>query len=57
MRAIAERLLLREAAPTELWILHCASDIAFGIDKVHRSGDANGSALGIYKDFNVVRHD
>ena len=39
MRAIAERLLFRAAATTELRVLDCAGDIAISIDEIHSAGD------------------
>lgn len=37
MRTIAERLIFREAAATELWIFNGAGDIALGVDELNRS--------------------
>lgn len=56
MGAIAERLIFREAAPAELWVLHGAGDIAFGIDEVHSSGDADRSAFRIDEDLHIICH-
>ncbi len=53
MRTVAEGLIFREAAATELWVLDGAGDIAIGIDKVHCSGDANRSALRIDENLDV----
>ena len=41
MRAIAERLIFREAAATELWVLNGAGDIAISIDEINCSCDAD----------------
>ena len=41
MRAIAEGLLFREAASTELWIFNGAGDIAISVDEFDCSGDAD----------------
>ena len=41
MRSIAERLIFREAAPAELWILNDAGDVAVSIDEFDSSGDAD----------------
>lgn len=41
MRAIAERLLFREAASTELRVLNGAGDFAISIDEIHSSGDTD----------------
>ena len=41
MRAIAERLIFREATATEFWVFYRAGDVAFSIDEVHCSGDAD----------------
>ena len=56
MRPITERLIFREAAPAELWVLDGAGDIAISIDEVHGSSDANRSALGIDEDLDVLSH-
>ena len=56
MRPIAERLIFREAATTELWVFDGAGDIAISIDEVHGSRDADRSALGIDEDFDVLSH-
>ena len=47
MRAIAEGLLFREAAATELWVFDGADDISISIDEIHVSRDANRSALWV----------
>ncbi len=47
MRTIAEGLLLRKAAATELWVLDGAGDIAISIDEIHGSRNADRSALGV----------
>ena len=54
MRSVAERLLLREATPTELWILNCAGDIAISIDKLNYSSDADRSALRINEGLHLI---
>lgn len=41
MRPIAERLLFREAAPAELWILHRADEIAISIDDIYNPCNAD----------------
>lgn len=41
MRAIAERLIFREAAPTELRVLDRAGDVAVGIHEVNCSSDTD----------------
>ncbi len=56
MRAIAERLLFREAAATELRVLDGAGDVAICIDEIHNPRNANRSALGIYESLNVLAH-
>ena len=54
MRTIAEGLLFRAAATTELWVLNSASDVAIGIDKLNCSSDANRSALRIYEGLHLI---
>ncbi len=49
MRAIAVRLIIREAAPAEFWVLDSVGDIAIGIDEVDCASDADGSAFRVYK--------
>ena len=56
MRPVAERLIFREAATTELWVFNGAGDIAFCIDKVHCSCDADRSALRIDEYLDVLSH-
>ena len=41
MRAIAERLIFREAAATELRVFNGAGDVAISIDEIHGSGDTD----------------
>ena len=54
MRTIAEGLLLREATTAEFWVLNCAGDIAFSIDEIHGSRDADRSALWIDESFHAL---
>ena len=56
MRAIAERLVFREAATTELWVLDSAGDIAISIDEIHDSCNADRSALRINEYLDVLGH-
>lgn len=56
MRAIAERLLFREAASTELWVLDGACDVAIGIDKIDRARDTDRSTLRINENLSVLTH-
>ena len=56
MRPVAEWLIFREAATTELWVLDGAGDIAISIDEIHRSCDADGSALRINEYLDVFSH-
>ena len=56
MRSIAEGFILGKAATAELWILNCAGDIAISINKIHSSGNANRSTIGIDKDLCVIAH-
>lgn len=49
MRTIAERLIFREAAATELGILNRAGDIAIGINEFDCASDADGSAFWVYE--------
>lgn len=55
MRTVAEGLLFREATTAEFWVLDGADDVAIGINKIHRSRDSDGSALGIHESFHVLR--
>ncbi len=56
MRPIAERLIFREAASTELRVFDGAGDIAISIDEVHCSRDADRSALRINEYLDVFGH-
>ena len=56
MRAIAERLIFREATATELWVFDGAGDIAISIDEVHGSSDADRSAFRINEYLDVLGH-
>ena len=47
MRTVAEWLIFRETAATELWVFDGAGDIAISIDEIHGSRDADRSALGV----------
>ena len=53
MRAIAERLILREATTAELRVLDGAGDVAISIDKAHHSRDADRSALWVDESFHI----
>ena len=57
MRPVAEGLIFREATTAELWVLHCADDIAVSINEVHSAGNSNRSALGINEYLDVLCHD
>ena len=54
MRTITERLLFREAAATEFWVLYGAGDIAISIDEVHGARNADRSALGVHESFHAL---
>ena len=54
MRSIAEWLLLREAAAAEFWVFDGAGEIAISIDKIHRTCDADRSALRVYERFHAL---
>lgn len=54
MRTIAERLIFREAAATELGVFDSVGDIAIGIDEFDRAGDADGSAFWVYESLNRI---
>ena len=56
MRSIAEGFIFGKSAPAELWILNCAGDVAFSIDEINGSGNANRSTIGIDKDLCVIAH-
>jgi hypothetical protein len=56
MRTVAERLLLREAATTELRIFDGAGDVAIGIHEIHGSRYANRSACRINESLCVFAH-
>lgn len=56
MRPVAERLIFREAATTELRVFDGAGDIAISIDEVHCSCDADRSALRINEYLDVLSH-
>ena len=54
MRAIAEGLLFREATATELGIFDCGGHVSISIDEIDCAGDADRSALGIYKSLHSI---
>ena len=54
MRAIAEGLLFREATATELGIFDCGGHVSISIDEIDCAGDADRSALGIYKGLHSI---
>lgn len=56
MRPIAERLIFRKAAATELWVFDGTGDIAISIDEIHGSCDADRSALRINEYLDVLGH-
>ena len=56
MRPVAERLIFREVAATELWVFDGAGDIAISIDEVHGSCDADRAALRINEYLDVLTH-
>lgn len=56
MRTVAEWFVLGEATTAEFWVLHCSRHIAISIDKIDGSGNANGSAFRVDKDFDVLAH-
>lgn len=47
MRAIAERLIFREATTAELRVFDGAGDIAISVDEIHGPRDADRSALWV----------
>ncbi len=49
MRAVAERLILREAAATELWVFDGADGLAIRVHDIHGSSNTNRSTRGIDK--------
>jgi len=56
MRTVAERLIFREATPTELRVFDGAGDIAISIDEIHCAGNTNRSTIGIDKYLCVLCH-
>lgn len=56
MRTVAEWFVLGEATTAEFWVFNGASDVAIGINEVDCSCDANGSALRIYEDLDILAH-
>ena len=56
MRAIAERLIFREATSTELWVLDGAGDIAICINEIHCASNTDRPTLGIDKGLSVIAH-
>mgnify|MGYP006895934538 CR=1 FL=1 len=56
MRAIAEGLIFREAATTELWVLDRLNHIAVGIDDIDNTCDADRSALRVNESL-CIRHE
>lgn len=41
MRAVAERLIFREATAAELRVFNGAGDVAISVDEVHGAGNAD----------------
>ena len=54
MRAVAERLIFREATATELGIFDCSGDIAVSIDEFDRPCDADRSAFWVYESLHSI---
>lgn len=54
MRTIAERLIFREAAATELGVFDSVGDIAICIDELDCAGDADRSAFRIYESLDRI---
>ncbi len=54
MRAIAERLLFREATTAEFWVFDRAGDIAVSIDEIHGPRNADRSALWVHESFHAL---
>ncbi len=54
MRAVAERLIFREATPAEFWVLNCVGDIAIGVYELDRTGNADGSAFWVYESLDSI---
>ena len=54
MRTIAERLIFREAAATELGVFDGAGDIAISIDEFDCAGDADRTTFWVYESLDRI---